>query len=312
MLSRASPRSGRALTCSAALRSALQPETVRRVALALGAPARGSAAVLVAAPLAPKLAALARPREATIAGVRAAAAYLRVSTHAQDWKLQRDALRRALKARGDRVAPSLWFEEKRSGSTLERPALQRLRAAVRAGRVGRVYVFRIDRLTRSGIRDTLSLVEEFRRGGAELVTLADGFDLQGPAADVVLAVLAWAAQMERNAIGERIRAARRRVEAKGGAWGRPRVVSRATIARAQKMRAEGATLRAVCVALKVKRSTLSDALSLATARAVPAARNTPRRTPAAPRARAAGGSRRAAPAPSRRATKATAPRKPKR
>lgn len=159
------------------------------------------------------------------------------------------------------MPPSLWFEEKRSGSSLERPALQRLRAAVRAGRVGRVYVFRIDRLTRSGIRDTLALVEEFRRGGAELVTLADGFDLQGPAADVVLAVLAWAAQMERSAIGERIKAARRRVEAKGGAWGRPRVVGAATIKRARKMQSEGATLREICVALKVKRSTLADALA---------------------------------------------------
>lgn len=260
MLSRASPRGGRAL--SASLRSALHCSPRHRdgATLALGAPARGSAAVLVAAPAAPKLAALARPREATITSVLAAAAYLRVSTHAQDWKLQRDALRRALKARGDRVPPALWFEEKKSGSSLERPALQRLRAAVRAGRVGRVYVFRIDRLTRSGIRDTLALVQEFRAGGAELVTLADGFDFTGPAAEVVLAVLAWSAQMERNAIGERIRAARRRVEAKGGAWGRPRVVSRATIARAQAMRREGRTLREVCVALKVKRSTLADAL----------------------------------------------------
>lgn len=191
----------------------------------------------------------------------AAAAYLRVSTHAQDWQLQRSEIRRALKARGDRVAPALWFEEKRSGASIERPALQKLRAAVRAGRVGRIYVFRIDRLTRSGIRDTLTLVQEFRAGGAELVTLADGFDFNGPAAEVVLAVLAWAAQMERAAIGERIKAARRRVEAKGGAWGRPRVVSRATIARARALQREGRSLRAICVALKVKRSTLADALS---------------------------------------------------
>lgn len=190
----------------------------------------------------------------------AAAAYLRVSTHQQDWKLQRDAIARACKARGDRIPKALWFEEKKSGASIERAALQKLRAAVRAGRVGRLYVFRVDRLTRSGIRDTLALVEEFRRGGAELVTVADGFELGGPAAEVVLAVMAWAAQMERNAIGERIKAARVRIEAAGGRWGRPRSIDPATLERAHKMR-KRKTLREVSVALKIPRSTLGDALA---------------------------------------------------
>lgn len=193
--------------------------------------------------------------------MQAAAAYLRVSTHQQDWKLQRDAIARAAKARGDRLPAALWFEEKRSGASIERPALQKLRAAVRAGRVGRVYVFRLDRLTRSGIRDTLHLVEEFRRAGAELVTVADGFDLGGPAADVVLAVLAWAAQMERRAIGERIRAARARVEASGGRWGRPRTIDPKTLSEARARAKRGESVRAIAGALGVPRSTLGDALA---------------------------------------------------
>lgn len=193
--------------------------------------------------------------------MQAAAAYVRVSTHQQDWKLQRDAIARAARARGDRIPPALWFEEKRSGASIERAALQKLRGAVRAGRVGRVYVFRIDRLTRSGIRDTLQLVEEFRRGGAELVTVADGFELQGPAADVVLAVMAWAAQMERAAIGERIRAARAKVEASGGRWGRPRRIDPATLREARARARRGDSLRTIAAALKVPRSTLADALA---------------------------------------------------
>jgi DNA invertase Pin-like site-specific DNA recombinase len=189
-----------------------------------------------------------------------AAAYIRVSTREQDCKLQREAIARACKARGDRIPKALWFEEKKSGASIDRAALKKLRGAVRAGRVARIYVFRIDRLTRSGIRDTLALVEEFRRGGAELVTVADGFDLSGPAAEVVLAVMAWAAQMERNAIGERIRAARARIEAEGGRWGRPRALDPATLQRAKKLR-RSSTLREVAIALKVPRSTLADALA---------------------------------------------------
>jgi DNA invertase Pin-like site-specific DNA recombinase len=192
----------------------------------------------------------------------AAAAYLRVSTRQQDWELQRREIERAARARGDQVAKRLWFEEKVSGRSIDRPVLTKLRGAVREGHVRRIYVWRIDRLTRSGIRDTFDLVEEFRRGGAELVTVADGFDLSGPAADVVLAVMAWAAQMERAAIGERIRAARARVEAEGGRWGRPRNVELdpRTLQRAHDLR-KTHSMRKVAELLDVPRSTLADALA---------------------------------------------------
>jgi DNA invertase Pin-like site-specific DNA recombinase len=65
------------------------------------------------------------------------------------------------------------------------------------------------------------VVEDLRAHGAEVVTVADGFDLSGPAAEVVLAVMAWAAKMERLAINERISAARERLRASGRVWGRP-------------------------------------------------------------------------------------------
>lgn len=217
-----------------------------------GHPARGSRRRF-------SFAALARPKRLIMSPV-ATAAYVRVSTGKQDWKLQRDAITRAATARGDRITRALWFEDRKSGASIERAALQKLRAAVRAGRVGRLYFFRVDRLSRSGIRDTLELVSEFRRAGCELVTVADGFDFNGPAAEVVLAVMAWAAQMERNAIGERIKAARVRIEAAGGRWGRPRSVEPATLARAHKMR-KTKTLREVAAALKVPRSTLQRALA---------------------------------------------------
>lgn len=218
------------------------------------------------------------------------AAYLRVSTEKQDWRLQRDAVTRAAAARGERIPKRYWFEEKKTGSTIDRPVLQRLRMAVRAGVVGRVYVFKIDRLTRSGIRDTLAVVEEFRRGGCELVSVADGFDLSGPAAEVVLAVMAWAAQMERRAIGDRIKAARVRVEAAGGRWGRPRRIDPTTLERARAMVKKKKTLREIAQALKVPRSTLSDALS-GRGHYAAAARETTKKTLALPgkkrRARAA-------------------------
>lgn len=188
-----------------------------------------------------------------------AAAYLRVSSRDQDLGLQRSAIRKAARARGDRIV--CWFEEKVSARKLDRPQLLALRQYVREGRARKVYVFRIDRLSRSGIRDTLGVVQEFREHGCELATVADGFSLDGPGAEVVLAVIAWAAQMERRAIGERIAAARVRIEKAGGRWGKPRRVDPTTLDRARQMRAAKTPVRIIAAALKIPKSTISDALS---------------------------------------------------
>jgi len=91
------------------------------------------------------------------------------------------------------------------------------------------------------------------------VALADGFALDGPAAEVVLAVVAWAAKMERLAINERISAARERVEAEGRSWGRPSRLSAEEIARVRELRAAGRSLRQISIALKVPLATVARA-----------------------------------------------------
>lgn len=187
------------------------------------------------------------------------AAYVRVSSRQQDVKTQKAAILQAATARGDVI--ERWFQEKTSAKTIARPELWTLREAVRRGEFRKCYVFKIDRLSRSGIRDTLQVVEEFRTHGCKLQPVADGFELEGPTGDVVLAVLAWAAQMERQAMGDRISAARARVEAAGGNWGRPRRVGPITLERARVMRDQGASVRDISVALKIKKSTLYGALS---------------------------------------------------
>jgi DNA invertase Pin-like site-specific DNA recombinase len=186
------------------------------------------------------------------------AAYVRVSSASQTAAMQRDAIERVAHARGDAIGA--WYSDTFTGAKLDRPELGELRAAARAGNVRKLYVYRLDRLTRTGIRDTLAVVDELRGHGCELVTVADGFDVAGPAADIVLAVLAWAAQMEREAIGERIRAARVRVEAKGGAWGRPRRIDRKTEEKARELREAGHTLRYIAQVCNVPRSTVARCL----------------------------------------------------
>lgn len=169
------------------------------------------------------------------------------------------AIERAATARGETI--DRWYCEKQNASTLERDALTALRADVKAGEIAKVYVFKIDRLSRSGIRDTLAVVHELRAHGCKLTAIADAFEPDGPAADVVLAVMAWGAQMERQALGDRISAARARIEAAGGRWGRPRKVDPETARRARIMKRDGWTIRQISAALKIPRSTIARAVS---------------------------------------------------
>jgi DNA invertase Pin-like site-specific DNA recombinase len=146
---------------------------------------------------------------------------------------------------------------------MAREELQRLLADARDGRLRgrRLYLFRLDRLTRTGIGDTLTTLAALRDGGAEVVSVGDGFDLEGPHEEVIVAVMAWAAKMERLAIAERVAAARERVEAEGGRWGRPSRVDRATRARAVELADEGRSVRDIARALKVPRSTIARAIA---------------------------------------------------
>jgi DNA invertase Pin-like site-specific DNA recombinase len=173
--------------------------------------------------------------------------------------MQRTAIQRAAKARGDRIRE--WFQERESARVLDRPELGRLREAARAGRVSKLYVYRLDRLARSGIRDTLSLLEELKLAGCAVETIADGFTMGGPAHDVVVAVLAWAAQMERLAIGERISDARARARAQGKHWGRRRAVGAAAVQKIRKLVGSGVSIRSIAQQLKVPRSTVADVVA---------------------------------------------------
>jgi|WetSurMetagenome_2_1015567.scaffolds.fasta_scaffold10210_5 DNA invertase Pin-like site-specific DNA recombinase len=175
--------------------------------------------------------------------------------------MQRAAISSAAGARGDEVAA--WYEDRQSGGTLDRADLHRLRAAARAGEVKRLYVYRLDRLTRTGIRDTLSLLTELREYGCEVRSVADGFDLAGPFADVVVAVISWAAQMERIAIGERISSARTRLEKQGRSWGRPQVLLPSQIKQATALRADGQSWRDIAKKLGVSRTTLQRGCEVA-------------------------------------------------
>jgi DNA invertase Pin-like site-specific DNA recombinase len=174
--------------------------------------------------------------------VRQQAAYLRVSSRGQDEALQRAAITRAAAARGETV--DLWFSEIRSaGKASARPELDAVRNLARAGALARLWVFKLDRVTRRGAIDLMQLVHELRRHGCQLTSVADNFDFEGPMGDVVLAVFGAAAEMELQAQRERRDAARAVAEARGIRWGRPAAGTLDQRARLRQALEQGLTLR---------------------------------------------------------------------
>jgi site-specific DNA recombinase len=107
-----------------------------------------------------------------------AAIYARVSSEQQakdnTVASQLEALKQRVEHDGLGLDPELCFiDEGWSGSTLIRPALERLRDQAAAGAIDRLYVHSPDRLARKYAYQVL-VVDELRRGGVEIVFLNQG------------------------------------------------------------------------------------------------------------------------------------------
>ena len=103
------------------------------------------------------------------------------------------------------MAPGSWSLRRwRPLGCLDRPALQKLPADVRAGKITIVVVYKVDRLTRS-LADFAKLVELFDELGVSFVSITQSFNTTSSMGRLTLNVLLSFAQFEREVIGERVR-----------------------------------------------------------------------------------------------------------
>ncbi|MCZ0964557.1 recombinase family protein [Paracoccus benzoatiresistens] len=150
------------------------------------------------------------------------ALYARVSSERQargnTVASQLAALRERVASAGLSIEPGDEFvDEGYSGTTLLRPALERLRDAVAAGALDQVYVLAPDRLARRLARRyayQVLLVEEFRRAGTEVV-FANRLIGTSAEDDLLLQVQGMIAEYERAKFLERSRRGRRHAARSG-------------------------------------------------------------------------------------------------
>jgi len=199
-------------------------------------------------------------------------AYLRVSTDKQaDHGVSLDAQRAKVEAYAnlydlDLVAVEVDAGE--SAKSLDRPALARALATLKAGKADALLVVKLDRLTRS-VRDLCDLVDRYFKGGkCALLSVSEQVDTRSASGRMVLNMLATIGQWERETIGERTAVAMQHKAAKGEFTGggapygytvsddgvtlAPVEAEQAVLAVARDLRAAGLSLRKVAAALDAR------------------------------------------------------------
>ena len=143
------------------------------------------------------------------------ALYVRVSHRDQSHASQLPELERWAQTHDGSVQ---WFRDTFSGRTMDRPGMERLLVELRAGRLCRIVVWRLDRLGRT-TRGLCQLFEELQEKKVDLVSLKDGFSLSSPAGRLHARILASVAEYETEIRAERVHAGQEVARRKGKTWG---------------------------------------------------------------------------------------------
>ncbi|MGI5180547.1 recombinase family protein [Dactylosporangium sp. CA-152071] len=133
--------------------------------------------------------------------------YIRRSTDDEHQPFSLDAQRAALEkyvgAKDDWIIVAE-YEDDASGATTERPGLQKVLQAAKAGLFDVLLVYRLDRFSRS-VANLLDLINQLEQSGVRFSSATEPVDTGGPFGRMMLQLLAVFAEFERNIIIDRVK-----------------------------------------------------------------------------------------------------------
>ena len=150
------------------------------------------------------------------------AAYCRVST-AQDDQLhslehQRRYFAEYISRRPDWVLVEIYADRGLSGTTVHRPAFQRMIAAAQAGEIDLILTKEVSRFARNTV-DALAHTRALRRIGVGVVFITDNIDTRQNDGEFRLTIMASVAQEESRKTSERVKWGQRRSMEQGVVFG---------------------------------------------------------------------------------------------
>jgi len=155
--------------------------------------------------------------------------YVRVSTNKtkrkdtdriQTTKSQRHSIREWAKSNHIKEGEIRWYEDKKSGKSLDRPGLKRLLRAIDRGDIDTVVVYDLSRLARNLIEGLATLADLAKK--VRVVSVSESIDFGNSSGQLIAAILLAVAQFQRE---ETVRKIRDGIEARrqlGLRIGRPR------------------------------------------------------------------------------------------
>lgn len=147
-------------------------------------------------------------------------AYLRVSTEAQTEKYGLDMQKQKILEYCDKegVVIDKWYiDGGYSGSKLDRPEIQELLDDSEKGLIAKVFIYKLDRMSRDVI-DTLNLLYRFLpKYGVQVISMTEDLKFENPMDKVMIGVNAIMGQYEREVIYMRTRAGMKE-RVKKGLW----------------------------------------------------------------------------------------------
>jgi DNA invertase Pin-like site-specific DNA recombinase len=143
------------------------------------------------------------------------AIYIRVSSKQQDQRSQLPDLERWAASQDE---PIVYYKDKSSGKTMDRPGWNKLVMALEGGLVSKIVVWRLDRLGRTA-KGLTALFDDLTARKVGLFSLKDSLDLSTPAGRLMANVLASVAAYETEVRSERQLAGIAAAKAAGKSWG---------------------------------------------------------------------------------------------
>jgi DNA invertase Pin-like site-specific DNA recombinase len=171
-----------------------------------------------------------------------AAIYVRVSTNEQETDMQEAELREYAEHRG--WSYTMYRDRGQSGAKQDRPALNEMLGDMRRRKFDVMLVWSLDRLARS-LKHLLSIAEECKSLGVDLVSLKQNVDTTVPAGRLTFQVLGAVAEIEREMLRERVKAGMAQARRAGKRVGRParRQFHATDIEKMKTLRSAGTSIR---------------------------------------------------------------------
>jgi DNA invertase Pin-like site-specific DNA recombinase len=118
-----------------------------------------------------------------------------------------------------------WFEDRESATTMQRDAFQQLQAAIFAGQITTVIIWKLDRLARS-LKEGVNVLADWCQRGVRVIAVTQQIDLSGPLGQMIASLLFGIAEIELHHTRERqaagIALAKNAVSTLAGSLARPR------------------------------------------------------------------------------------------